>query len=371
MRSASSTWGASPFSGSGGGKPRFAMTRLIDLTLDTEPRWLVEDLLPKYGLVVVWGPPSCGKSFWTFDLVGHVALGRPYGKDERYVEQGAVLYIAAEGEGGSAARGIAFRREISKDDDPPLFLMPTSLDLVGDCDALIDRVHDQLANDGAVVVIVIDTLNRTLHGSESKDEDMGAYVKAADRLRAAFNCAVILIHHCGVNGERPRGHTSLTGAVDTQLAINGTDGVRTVKIEKLRDGVTGGQLVFNLIAVKVGIEARRNKPITSCVVEHLGESAATKKQQPRMTSAMKRALEILFDMIARGMGVKLDDGGTYIPTGTLGVRVDDWRTQCYRGGISTGGQEAKRKAFVGAHDRLVAEGLVGERDEWVWPVKTP
>jgi len=26
-----------------------------------------------------------------------------------------------------------------------------------------------------------------------------------------------VIHHCGINGDRPRGHTSLTGAADAQI----------------------------------------------------------------------------------------------------------------------------------------------------------
>ena len=40
------------------------------------------------------------------------------------------------------------------------------------------------------------------------DEDMAAYIQAADRLREKFACTVIIIHHCGINGDRPRGHTS-------------------------------------------------------------------------------------------------------------------------------------------------------------------
>ena len=43
---------------------------------------------------------------------------------------------------------------------------------------------------------------------------MGAYRDAADRLREEFRCAVIIIHHCGIDATRPRGHSSLTGAVD-------------------------------------------------------------------------------------------------------------------------------------------------------------
>ena len=57
--------------------------------------------------------------------------------------------------------------------------------------------------------VAIDTLNRSLAGSESSDEDMAAYIRAADAIRDAFNCAVVIVHHCGHEGTRPRGHLSL------------------------------------------------------------------------------------------------------------------------------------------------------------------
>ena len=69
------------------------------------------------------------------------------------------------------------------------------------------------------MAVFIDTLNRTLAGSESSDEDMTAYVGAADAIREASGCAVVIVHHCGVDGTRPRGDTSLTGACDAQLAV--------------------------------------------------------------------------------------------------------------------------------------------------------
>ena len=67
-------------------------------------------------------------------------------------------------------------------------------------------------------LIVIDTLRRSLDGSESDDGDIAAYVGAADRVREVFGCAIVLVHHSGLEAGRPRGHTSLGAAVDAQLA---------------------------------------------------------------------------------------------------------------------------------------------------------
>ena len=49
---------------------------------------------------------------------------------------------------------------------------------------------------------------------------MGGYIAACDAIRECLDCAVIIIHHCGIQGTRPSGHTSLTGAGDAQLAFN-------------------------------------------------------------------------------------------------------------------------------------------------------
>ena len=58
--------------------PRFRITRFGEIKPDGEAQYLVKGLLQSTGLAVVWGEPKCGKSFWTFDLLMHVSLGRLY-----------------------------------------------------------------------------------------------------------------------------------------------------------------------------------------------------------------------------------------------------------------------------------------------------
>jgi RecA-family ATPase len=200
------------------GKRRFELKSFDAIKVSKTPNYLVKGVLPRTGLVVVWGPPKCGKSFWVFDLVMHVALGRKY-RGHR-VQQGRVVYLALEGGSGFAARIEAWRRRCLAEHDQavPFFLIDTPLALVADQGDLIAAIREQL-QDEPPATVVIDTLNRSLTGSENKDEDMGAYIRAADAIRAAFDCLVIIIHHCGVVGNRPRGHTSLSGADDAQIAV--------------------------------------------------------------------------------------------------------------------------------------------------------
>src|SRR5262249_6493456 len=148
------------------------------------------------------------------------------------------VYCAFEGASGFKARAEAFRQHHFSEDasDPDdFYLVAARTNLVTDHPALIEAIDTQLQSTPPVCV-VLDTMNRSLHGSESNDEDMGAYIKAADAIREKFECAVIVVHHCGVEGTRPRGHTSLGGAVDAQLAVKRDPaGNILVEVEWMKD----------------------------------------------------------------------------------------------------------------------------------------
>ena len=57
----------------------FPLRAFENVRLEPERRnYLVKGLLANTGLVVIWGPPKCGKSFWAADLGMHIALGWNY-----------------------------------------------------------------------------------------------------------------------------------------------------------------------------------------------------------------------------------------------------------------------------------------------------
>lgn len=175
----------------------------------------------------------------------------------------------------------------------PFFLVPTAIDLVLDHPVLIREVREELAGIEPSVV-VIDTLNRSLSGSESSDQDMSSYVRAADAIRDAFQCAVILVHHCGLDANRPRGHTSLTGAADCQIAVkkNATD-VITATVEWMKDGPDGDNFSSFLETLEVGTD-EDGDPITSCVLVET-EAVSLTPGEPRLTPNQKTMFSILKD----------------------------------------------------------------------------
>jgi hypothetical protein len=346
-------------------KRKFRPVRFKDVRLKTDRPYLVKGIIPREGLVVVWGPPKCGKSFWTFDVAMHVALGWEY-RGKR-VQPGTVCYVACEGERGLGARTEAYRvRKLaeSEDVDPPFYLLTTRLDLVVDAAELIADIRAGIGAEHCAA-IVIDTLNRSIPGSESRDEDMSAYVKAADLLREAFGAAIIIIHHCGINGERPRGHTSLTGAVDAQIAVKRDEAERIIAtVEFMKDGPEGEEIVSRLGVVEVG-EDEDGDAITSCVVEAADGEDRQSQTKSHLSPAQGRALQLLADAI--NLSGEIPPASNHIPPNTQCVAEEVWRECCYRGSISgSGKQDAKQKAFKRAADDLLTAGRIGKWDPWVW-----
>src|SRR5262249_54262861 len=100
-------------------KYRFQLTRFCDMRLGSEQPYLVDELIPAKGIVLLWGPPKCLKSFFTLDLMLHVAKGWEY--HDRAVHKGAVIYCAFEGGFGFRKRIAAARRHygIPDEEDVP------------------------------------------------------------------------------------------------------------------------------------------------------------------------------------------------------------------------------------------------------------
>jgi hypothetical protein len=353
-----------PFTHEAAGR-RFPLVRFADIKRDQRRQYLVKGLIPRGGLIVVWGPPKCGKSFWVSDLALHVALGWLY--RGRRVERGAVLYVACEGQEGFRARVEAFRktRLADENDDPAFHLLPARLDLVGDIDTLIADIAAQLG-ETRCILIVIDTLNRSLVGSESKDEDMAGYISACDRLREVFGCAVLVVHHCGVEATRPRGHTSLSGAVDAQIAVKRDKAGNIVAtIEFMKDGPEDGEIVSRLAVIDVGMD-EDGEPVTSCVVEPGDGSPQNRRRAPAGQAGL--AFKQLQNAIAKAGAAPPDT--TNFPAGRSVVPLAVWRTYCQKGGLAEGDNEDTfKKAWKRVRERLLSDGYIGVWDSKVWLVE--
>jgi hypothetical protein len=322
---------------------RFKLTAFNDVKLSTTANYLVKGIVPREGLIVVWGPPKCGKSFWTFDLSMHVALNWQY-RDCK-VQQGGVVYLALEGRGGFAARIEAWKQFHQLDgSDVPFHLLGVPVDLIADHQKLIAAIKAQIETPA---LIAIDTLNRSLNGSENDPKDMAAYVRAADALREKFAAAVVIVHHCGIEGTRPRGHTSLSGAADAQIAVSQNDetGLITATVELMKDAAADVAIYSRLEIVQVGTDDEGDS-INSCVIVVTDQKAPTSEPQgPRLPKTQHTMFTILHD------------------AGPHGLTTSEWDDQ----GRTAAGIGVKRRAdLYDARSALKAKGLVRQfGDRWI------
>jgi AAA domain len=337
---------------------RIKFTRFFDIKLSTAPRYLVKGILPSVGLMVVWGPPKCGKSFFVFDLVAHVAADWIY--RDRRVKQCPVVYFALEGQLGFEARVEAFRKAHSIN-DIPLYLSTDRIVLPQDGEAVVASISNQFPTVQPGIV-VLDTLNRSMAGSENDPSDMAAYVRTADLIRETFNCLVIIIHHCGIKEARPRGHTSLTGAADGQIAVSrDANGNVVALVEYMKDGAQGDQIVSFLEQITVGTDDD-GEFITSLIVRPSDMVASTKG---KITGQAALALNILRDTIAESNEEPPADVKTRTRARTCLER--NWRTNCYAGMASDDATRTSRqKAFVRAANKLLELKLIGKWGDHVW-----
>jgi hypothetical protein len=313
-------------------------TPFAEIVLSKAPRYIVKGLIPASGLVVFWGPPKCCKSFKVFDMVAHVAAGWQY--RGRRVKQCGVAYCALEGQTGFQARVEAFRQAHGVG-DIPLRVSGDRLLLPSDAPNIIKSIKDQFETPPGIVVL--DTLNRSLEGSENDPADMGRYVQAADAIREAFNCVVIIVHHCGIDGTRPRGHTSLTGAADAQIAVRrDEDGNIIAKVEWMKDGPEGDEIVSRLEVLTVGTD-EDGEEVTSCVVRETVQVSTDKPREPNLTPNQKTMFAILHD------------------AGRNGLLTEEWNAQGRKAGIGV-----KRRAdLTDVQMQLKNKKLVREfNDRW-------
>lgn len=369
-----------PWDGPPGTQPastRFKLIHFGDVKMSTRPRYLVRGLIPLTGVVVIWGPPKCGKSFWTSDLLFHIALGWPY--RGRKVEPGAVVYVILEGETGFSDRIEAFRqRYLAGKGAPPFYVVSQKLNLVADHVQLIADIRAQMPAGVSPAAVAIDTLNRSLQGSESSDQDMGNYVKAADAIRVAFDCVVPIVHHCGIESARPRGHSSLTGAADAQISVR-RDAAKNVisTVEYMKDGAEGDVINSRLEVVTVGKEPDGH-PITSCVVVQLGVEEAMAQKSAVQGFALNPTEEPVFRALLTALkkASKAPDAEMValgVPADMFAVHYRDWREAYKTDGVKggEGGEAPTDDAIRKQFDRysrfmIRSGGVMGWKRPWLW-----
>lgn len=363
-------------------KPR-VLVESWDSIKDEPVEWLIESIIPKKAFVALYAPPASYKSFISLDLAEAIATGRDW-MGYKIPKKGAVLYICGEGHGGMGARVKACKIQNKSPDGANLYIIRAQLNLRSspeDFAELVNAINALIAEiDEPLEIIILDTLMRMSGGgfNENSSEDMGAFITQAGKLQELYECALMVIHHSGKDVTKGlRGHSSLLGAVDTELEIQRQDSVinsgdsavignAILTVSKQKDGADSIQIGIEVVSVEIGMSDLGFESITSLAIRQNQDIANNNSKGSKNNSGSGGNQRIEMDSLMKVIKAKASyrevDG-----TSRYGVSLDDWRDEFWSmKGCTEEDKQAFKKAWLRARERLVATNKIVIGSNWVW-----
>lgn len=342
---------------------RFPRVNFDDARLSTSVDYLLKGILDRGVNAEVYGPSGDGKTFFTIDMMLHIALGIPW--RDRRVRPALVVYVASEAGASILRRFVAWRQQTlgeAWEGRTPFVIITRGPNLLheGDVGELIAELRNICEEFGLPLgVVVFDTLSRSAPGAdENSSQDMTRIIFAADRIRDELSAATLFVHHSGKDVSKGgRGHSSLLAACDTVICVSD----RVATLEKSRDGVSGETFPFDLDVVNLGTD-QDGDPITTCVVKPTTASSSKICKEPtgRNQQVVWRTVQDI-----------LSESGQIMPETSAipkGVRAATFEAVCSRAVPKFPGVPAWR-----ARDRisqalvsLQAARLVGVHGDYIW-----
>ena len=345
-----------------------AIVTAADVKVDLTNDCLIKNWLGENAISVVYGDSNCGKSFFAVDLAYHVAAGQNWFGQK--VRAGNVLYVAAEGGRGFGKRIAAVK--LQKPDlhaagSQNLNLLPLQVDLHGPeaASAIINQ-----AEPSQYSLVVIDTLAMSIgEGSENDGRDMGMFISNIMRLKAYFNCHIMIVHHTGKDRSKgARGHSSLRAALDTEIELKADLLVRVALVTKQRDMESGRKVAFTLEVVELGRDDDLDA-VTSCVVSSadIPDSIIQKKRLDGYNQVAHQAMHDALKKHGRKIG-----NSEHYPSSRQVVDASLWYDDFkLRRAEDDAKPDAVRKSFNRARDWLQANDYIREYENKIWFIDDP
>jgi len=342
---------------------------------DEPVNWLVEGVIPEKSFVALYGPPASFKSFIAMDIAECIASGRDW-LGNKINGTGPVLYIAGEGHGGIGARIAAIKQHHNTPDDAPIYVIRSQINLrssVDDFLALIVAIDELVKELGVDLrMIIIDTLARAFGGgNENSSDDMGAFIQATGKIQNRYRCSLMLLHHAGKDTTKGlRGHSSLLGAVDTQMEImrfpETSKGV--ILMSKQKDGEDGQRYGFEAITVDIdrsdlGLENGSSLVIEASEVGDMKTSdAENKPEKGKAIGAKQKIAEKSLIVAIKTFGSIMDT-----PEGRKNaITLEQWKAE-FTAMIGSDVTSNQLATYWGrAKDHVIKSGFGTIRNSSVW-----
>ena len=257
--------------------PDKLFTKAEDIEM-TPPQWLIDGMVEQEALSMVFGASGAGKTFVVLDMALSVATGKAYHGKE--VKQAPVCYIAGEGHAGFARRinAWATHKDVSLKGVP--FYKSTSTVVMNDpedANKLMSEINGIVQEVGEPKLIILDTMDRTLAGSDSDDKDVAAYLTVCDEVRLKYGATVIVVHHVGHNHqERARGSTRLKGRLDSEYRVEMWGDFKLILTPtKMKDAEEPAPMSF--LKVTIGMQTTDGQETSSLALEYTEDKPMDKK----------------------------------------------------------------------------------------------
>lgn len=250
-----------------------SLTNLMELP---DPRFLIDGVMIENGLSFMFGAPGCGKSFIALSLSMALAAGLKqwWGRDIEH--SGEVIYLACEGIADMKYRAEAWCLKMGlRMEDIPLRIIRASINFtaISDINKLAQTVYDCQVKGSKPVLIVVDTVSRTLPGAdENLQKDMTIFINSCKFLQDTFGAAVMGVHHEGRATGQMRGSTTLPGAADQIYHIKREKGSMEGLFiaDKIKADADGWEWTF--VLHDVPLPMRGIKPRKSLFAERVVET---------------------------------------------------------------------------------------------------
>ncbi len=281
-------------------KHLFTLTRADRIICAPTP-WLIRGYLVQDTLAGLIAPAGACKSFLAVDWACRVATGTHW--HGREVRQGAVFYLAGEGQSGLRKRmtGWEIANKVSLEGAPlfvssslPFLCDPTNV--AQSIAIMAEAVAELKAQTGVKPeLVVIDTVARAMNGAdENATDDMGRFIAAKDSIRKQWGCTVLSVHHTGHDAgaqKRGRGSSNYGASLDSDfyLTSKGEDVLLTAGT-KAKDWPTPPPVTLTRVEVATPVIGEDGQPEKTLTLHDAAGSIAESSQRDKALELHRRGL---------------------------------------------------------------------------------
>jgi hypothetical protein len=337
--------------------------------------WLLEDVIERGSLNLLFGEPGAGKSLFALDWAFCIAVGLEW--HGQRTKQTDVVIVAGEGFAGMARRLKALELKHSMRAPVSLFISKRPADLLDEDSAkqVASAIKATCHNPG---LVIIDTMHRNMTGDENSSQDIGLFINNLDEHLKPLGAAVLVVHHSGHGAkDRSRGSSAIRAAMDAEFSATKSEGSIALACHKAKDFEAFKPLQFALNVVELGDgwEDDDGEPLTSVILEYQGEAKPSTKK--RKLSARDDAILTSLAEATAAHGIPPTPEIRAKFTGFAGpddsrrkvCNIEHWREKAYKAiVVDANTDDAKRMAFKRCRDKLLNNGLTVEYDNYAWRI---